>query len=176
MRKPARLTAHLTALTAFIFVACSSGGGGRPIYTPTGDMAVDNTGTPDMAMKQPLPDFSMNDVPPDFSMTQQPPDMSMVKMYMYGCNGLVGCTNPCPDNACYMACLQQASPASNKLFQNMITCVFVQACPAKNGGGGICDTTAMNYNKTNCDNCITASQAMGGQCYAALTNCSNDKP
>ena len=174
MRKHKQLTTRITALAAFLFVACSSGGGGRPIYVPTGDMAIDNTGTPDMSMKQQLPDFSMNDVPPDLSMVQQPPDMTAVK-YMYGCNGLIGCANNCAGNAaCNKTCQMNASPASLKLFNNIINCLFVQACRSTNGG--VCDSTAMGYVAMNCDTCLMQAQMQGGACYTPLQDCINDKP
>ena len=163
----------LTFAIAFALGAC---GGGSSHFFPTGgDMAMSNTGTPDLSMTTTPPDLTMTQAPQDFSMPEPTPDLSMPKMYKYGCNGLIGCTNNCAgDQTCNKTCQMNASPASLKLFNNVITCVFVQACPTANGG--VCDSTAMGYVQANCDNCLMKAQAMGGQCYTPLQTCIADKP
>ena len=163
----------ILTISALVLAACSAGGGGRPVYTPLGDMAMEIS-TPDLSMKQQgQPDLTMNDVPPDLSMVKQPPDLSMTA-FIYGCNGLINCENNCTDQACIKMCQMEASPASNNIFQKLITCLFVQACPSSNSG--VCDSTSANYVQANCDACLMKAQAQGGACYTPLQNCIADKP
>lgn len=100
------------------------------------------------------------------------PDLSMISNGTANCGMDIQCINACMDQTCFMNCQAMSKASSWMILGNLITCLFSTACPDMNGG--VCDSTAGNYNATNCNNCLSAAQMAGGACDAQTQACAND--
>jgi hypothetical protein len=95
------------------------------------------------------------------------------------CSGIVSCENAAMSQQDVQACLKAGSKTGLPLFQNLIVCLFGDSMSNTQGacsdfGGAVCDSSSMNYNKNNCNACLSAAQKMGGACYQALLMCAAD--
>jgi Putative metal-binding motif len=85
-----------------------------------------------------------------------------------GCDGILGCTNACNDNACFDACVMRGTNYARNLWNSLMNCL-VMACP-----GSLQNDPCFDPNSQTCTNCWSANQMNGGKCRAALTSCQND--
>jgi|SRR5579883_1807119 len=88
---------------------------------------------------------------------------------MAGCAATLSCLANCTTQACQMTCANNATAKATMLLNALITCLQTN-CPDTNGG--VCDSTAMNFNQTACQMCVQS--ANGGKCMSQVQACSMD--
>ena len=119
----------------------------------------------------------------DLAMTL-PPDMQPA----YGCHALDGCLNACTDQASCGLCIQSATPAARKLYQQAQRCVtnlcYPHAdagpapCTGGQGGGGTpsADCTACQDDSIKMSGTCGADTKYCGTCYTQYAACVADLP
>jgi hypothetical protein len=90
---------------------------------------------------------------------------------MTGCAATVTCLNACApsDQTCQMTCFTNATPQGGMLLQSLLQCLET-ACPSM--GGGVCDSSAMGYSATACQQCVSGAQS--GACASQAQACAAD--
>jgi hypothetical protein len=87
------------------------------------------------------------------------------------CGPLLTCLNGCgTSTTCENGCIADATSTGLSLFVSLEQCILL-ACP--DGDGGVCNMTALGYNMTTCDSCVSAAQTTGS-CVAQLAACGAD--
>jgi hypothetical protein len=89
----------------------------------------------------------------------------------FGCDQLLTCISDCNGSAsCQQDCYTLTSPDGQQTFQALLGCI-VTYCP--DTGGGICDSSAANYNASNCNLCIEEVQEDPCYCYEYVLICND---
>lgn len=161
------------SIFSLLLLACGSGGGGPHGYNVGvgGDMATVVLPGSDMAGQQSPPDMAQPQNGP-VDMARHPADMAHAGK-AFGCSSDINCyqTNQCADQNCIDACDAMVNtPNGVQLANDLLSCLFVTACP--DSGGGVCDSTDMNYDAAACQTCL--GNAEMGPCNRQFSACSRD--